>query len=108
MLSHYGLNNILRVEAYTEGTIRFVEICYQRYPFGRPGDRCYDTFCKHVIEHVLYLLPVLDWDFALSMLNGVPDMLPMVPNELGKAHFNAIMSQTTDVEQGAVTLVNCA
>ena len=34
-------------------------------------------------------------------------MLPMVFKESGKAHFNAIMSWTMDVEQGVVTLVNC-
>ena len=35
-------------------------------------------------------------------------MLPVVSNELGKAHFNVIMSQTWAVEQGEVTLGNCA
>ena len=35
-------------------------------------------------------------------------MLPMVSKESGKAHFNAIVSQTMKVEQGAVTLVDCA
>ena len=37
----------------------------------------------------------------------IPDMLPMVSNELGKACFKAIMSQTWAVEQGEVTLGNC-
>ena len=35
-------------------------------------------------------------------------MLPIVSQELGKACFNVIMSQTTEVEQGAVALVDCA
>ena len=34
-------------------------------------------------------------------------MLPMVLKELGKAHFNAIMSWTTEVEQGEVALGKC-
>ena len=34
-------------------------------------------------------------------------MLPMMLKELGKAHFNAIMSQTWAVEQGGVALGNC-
>ena len=34
-------------------------------------------------------------------------MLPMVLNEFGKAHFNAIMSQTWAVVQGEITLGNC-
>ena len=34
-------------------------------------------------------------------------MLSMVSKELGKAHFNVIMSWTMDVEQGGVALGNC-
>ena len=34
-------------------------------------------------------------------------MLPMMSKELGKACFNTTMSQTTEVEQEAVTLVDC-
>ena len=34
-------------------------------------------------------------------------MLPMVSKELGKAHFNAIMSWTWAVEQGEVALGDC-
>ena len=34
-------------------------------------------------------------------------MLPMVLMELGKALFNAIMSQTWALEQGEVTLGDC-
>ena len=37
----------------------------------------------------------------------VPDILPMVSKELGKALFNAIMSQTWAVEQGEVTSGDC-
>ena len=33
-------------------------------------------------------------------------MLPMVSKESEKAHFNAIMFQTMEEEQGAVALVN--
>ena len=43
----------------------------------------------------------------MVLMVWVPDMLPMVSKELGKAHFNAIMSWTMDVEQEAVTLVVC-
>ena len=34
-------------------------------------------------------------------------MLPMVSKELGKAHFNPIMSQTWAVEQVVVTWADC-
>ena len=60
MLSHCGLVKVLRVEAYTEGTIRFAGICYQRYPLSRLGDRWYDT----------HLLPVLNWNLVPGKLIG--------------------------------------
>ena len=118
MLSHYGLIKVLMVKAYMEGTIRFVGMNLPWYPFSRPGDRCYDAFCDHVIEGVLYLLPVFNGTLCQACWMGrtvqwilmvkAPQMLPMVSKESRKACFNDIMSWTMDVEQGAVTLVNCA
>ena len=34
-------------------------------------------------------------------------MVPMVSKQMGKAHFNAIMSWTMEVEQGEVALGSC-
>ena len=62
MLSHYGLVQVLTVEAYAQGTIRLAGISEGRYPLGRLGDRHDHSLLNHVIECVLYLLPVLDGD----------------------------------------------
>ena len=85
MLSYYGLIKVLRVKAYTEGTIRLVGVSYQRYTLGRLGDRCYDTFCDHVTMGALFMLPVFDGDLALGMLDG--ENTKVSPDGIGPKHI---------------------
>ena len=64
-----------------------------------------------------HLFLVLYGHLLLGMLDGeklgsvlmvyIPDMLPMVLKELGKACFSAIVFWTWAVEEGEVTLGNC-
>ena len=84
MLSHYGLVMVLRIKAYTECTIRFIGICKQRYPPGRLGDRCYNTFSDHIVKNALYLLPVLNWDLVPGMLNR--ENTRVGPDGIGPGH----------------------
>ena len=49
MLSHYGLVQVLRVEAYVQGTIRLAGVCEQRNPFGRLVDRHYNSHFNHFV-----------------------------------------------------------
>ena len=69
MLLHYGFFQVLRVEAYVQGTDRLVKIGEGRYPFDRLGDRHDHSLLDHLIECALYLLPVLDMDLTPGMLD---------------------------------------
>ena len=68
MLSDNGLIQVLRVEAYMEGTIRLVRVCEGRYQFGRLGDWGNDSECDHVIKGLLYLGSVLHMHFPMGVL----------------------------------------
>ena len=70
MLSHYGLVQVLRVKAYVQGTIRFMQIGKGGYSLGRLGERCNHPLVDHVIEGALYLLLVFDRYLPLGMLDG--------------------------------------
>ena len=69
MLLHYGLVQVLRVEAYVQGSIRLAGISEGKYPFGRLGDRHNHSLLDHLIKCVLYWLPVLDGDLLPGMLD---------------------------------------
>ena len=69
MLSHHGLVQVLRVEAYMQGTIRLAGIGEGRYLLSRQGDRCDHSLFNHLIECALYLLPLLSGDLPPGMFD---------------------------------------
>ena len=109
MLLHNDLVKVFCIKAYAKGIIRFAGVCKGQYPFGGPRDNSYDTFDDHDIKGALYLLSVLYGYLPLGVLDQgnrkvglvlmlyVPGMLPIMSDELGKAHFRATVSWATAV-----------
>ena len=60
---------VLRYEAYVQGTIRLTRVCEGRYPLGRPRDSGDHTFLYHIIECALNMFPVLYRYLLLGMLD---------------------------------------
>ena len=82
MLSHYGL---AQVEAYVQGTIRLAGVSEGRHPLGRPGDRHDHSLLNHIIMSALYLLPVLNGNLPLGMLDR--SNVKVSPDDIGPRHI---------------------
>ena len=85
MLLYCGLVQVLWVEAYAQGTIRLAEISEGRYLLGRPGDKHNHSLLNHIIESVLYLLPVLNRSLLLSVLDRCN--VRVGPDGIGHRHI---------------------
>ena len=85
MLPHYGLLQVLRVWAHVQGTIRLAGISEGRYPFSRLEDRCNHSLLNHLVECVLYLLPVLNGGLPQGMLDR--GNTEVSPDGIGPRHI---------------------
>ena len=54
MLLNDGLIQVLRAEAYAQGSIGLMGVSEGRYPLSQMGDQSNDAKCDHVIQGVLY------------------------------------------------------
>ena len=109
MLSQYGLVKVLRVEAYMQGTIRLMGVGEWWYPL--PWWPCHWVSIQSVpgtqwVPCIGHAAPGLWKGWSWWCRYGA--YCQWCQRSLGKALFNAIMSQTWAVEQEEVTLGDCA
>ena len=61
MLSHYGLFEVLRVEAYVQGTIRLVQIGERRHPIMVGQETGTITLCQPCYQGCTISVPSIQW-----------------------------------------------